>query len=876
MLKITSEYKLAHEFKHSLKIIYSHLKKSPDPDQAFLYFYDFLVNSTAKSTIFELLISFGAVGEILFGLLSQSETLSLFLINNPEYFFWLIENETLSNKKTKEEYYKEVKNLVDSTTNLDKKEYLIRHYRKREYLRIATREIINACHFTEVMEELSNLADALIEISLELAYIRLKKEPTKSGFCVIGLGKLGNRELNFSSDIDLMFVHGDEDKGEFYNKLASQLVSILSTNKEGGFVFRVDTRLRPGGKSYPLSLNLLEYENYYYTFGQPWERLSLVKARCVAGDSRLGEDFMKLIEPFVYPKSVDIEYIKEIRSLMFKIHKSYQSKNCLLPSDIQDLKKGRGGIREIEFIVNYFQLLFGGKYKELKHVSTIEGLKLLFEKGFLKEALELKDIYLFYRRIEHKLQLKQEKQTQLLPCEENEIAFLAATVGLSLGDFVEKYVNYTTFVHSVFKSIFVRDEGLPIFSSPEEIRDFLDEAGVNDGRLISKLIVDTAKKVIAGGTKKDTIQYVFDYAYRLTKDLGLFGRVVEGLNKVDPTYLDVIVKHERLLTLFLKFLAFGYGERFARNAILMDSLISPGRLIVEKLSKEEKERLEFEMALRILSGHYNHEDLKITTEFAHRFINETCNKHDINRTIAVVGYGKLATYELFKGSDLDLVFVCCEDPFAAQMVVVEIIRELKRLYDVDLRLRPFGEKGSLVVDLEYLKKYFHKDASSWEKQAAQRSRVIYSGFGVVEIENVYREFVLKNPPGKKEIWEMFNKIEKNKAKGFDIKSSAGCITNIDFLAQAVCFDSKCIEYSLGTVDLLRKIKQYKLINADGLIDAYLFYFKILNTLRIAGFGTGVGEREVSILEFALGEKGLMDKLNYYRNFVIEQNKRVFV
>lgn len=859
-----------------METLYNHLKSSPDPDKALLFFYDFLINSTAKSTIFELLISFKVVDEILFGIFSQSDTLSSFLINNSEYFFWLIEDETLSNQKNRDSYYSEIKQLLNQTSNLDKKEYLLRHYRKREYLRIATREIINACLFEEIMEELSNLADALIESSVEIAYLRLKKTPKLKGFCVIGLGKLGNRELNFSSDVDLMFVHENEECGEFYNKLASRVVSILSINKEGGFVYRVDTRLRPGGFSYPLSMSLGEYENYYYTFGQPWERLSLVKARPVAGDRNLGDKFLKLIEPFSSPKNIDIEFIKEIRSLMFKIHKNFKTEDCFLPQEIQDIKKGKGGIREIEFILNYFQLIFGAKYRELKHISTTKGLLILYKLGLLNEAKKLIEVYLFYRRIEHKLQLKQEKQTQILPCTKSEIAILAKSLGESPDDFTNRYKKYTKFVHSVFKKVFVERVGLPIFSSHEDLEGYLNEYNVENSTLISKRIIETVKKYTASGIKKESIQEIFDFAFNLTRKLNLFDSVVNGLNKINPTYVNAIAGSKRLLETFIKLLALGYGERIAKNQSLLDTIVSPSKLDFDTPTYREKERIEFEIIIKLISSNYNHEDLKYPTKLAKEYIKNICMRYDLQGSLAVIGYGKLASDELFIGSDLDLVFVCKDEPIKQEKTVIKIIKELKRLYDVDLRLRPFGEKGSLVVDVAFLKNYFDKDASSWEKQAAQKSKVIYSGFGKLEIEILYKDFITNSPPKIDEIWKMFKKIEKNKAKGLDIKSSEGCLTNIEFIVQAICFRRNCIEYSENTLQLLEKIKDFEKIDTSSLREAYIFYFKVLNALRIAKKTSKLDSESAKLVEFILSEEGILNKVEIHRNKVIEINKQVFM
>jgi len=874
-LSITSELKLYLEFKNSIDKVYKHLKSFPEHDKAFLYFHDFLRNSTAKSTIFELIVSFDVVGEILFGLFSQSETLSQFLISNPEYFFYIIGKEALSSTKSRDDFYREAREILDQANKIDKKEYLLRHYRKREYLRIATREIVDACPFEEIMAELSNLADALIDIAIEIAYLRLKREPEKNGFSVIALGKLGNRELNFSSDIDLLFVHESHELSEFYNKLASRVVSVLSTNKEGGFVFRVDTRLRPGGFSYPLSMTPEEYSNYYYTFGQPWERLSLVKARVSGGDKALGEGLLKLLEPFVYPTSIDLNFIKEIRTLMFKIHKNFERSNCFIPDEIQDIKKGKGGIREIEFILNYFQVIFGGKRRELRHISTAKGLELLEERGMLKEGRELARIYLFFRRVEHKLQLRNEKQTQKLPCEREGIEHLSLSLKMGLNDFLEKYKKSTEFVHGVFRSIFIEKSGIPIFSGVDDIEGFLQEYGVKNASSVARGIEDVVRKLTAGGLKREVIQKVFDTSFELTVSFGFFDKVVAGLSKVNPLYIESISGSEKLLELFVKFLFLGYGEKFSRNQALLDAIISPGKLEFSQLTRDEKERIEFEVALKLLSNNYDHRDLKYTTNFAVQYIRSVCGEFDKEKRISVIGYGKLATDELFVGSDLDIVFVCDKKPHEIEGIVVKIVKELKKLYEVDLRLRPYGEKGSLVVELDYLRKYFQFEAATWEKQAAQRSKVVYSGSKKSEIEFVYKSFIFEKPPTKEDIYLMLRKIVQNKGKGLDIKSSWGCLTNIDFLVQAVCFEDGCVEYSKGTLDLIEKIKSFDSTDKGRLNEAYIFFFKLLNILRLARKSSKLSLDELNLLEFLLSERELQKKIESYREFVMELNKRVF-
>jgi len=844
---------------------------------AFSYFEDFVVNSTAKSTIFELISSFEVVGEILFGIFSQSNTLSSYLINNPQKLFWLIENDTLAKTKQKGDFYEEVFNLISKTNNFDRRDYYLRQYRKNEYLRIATREIINATDFKTTMSELSHLASALIEAALFCAKERLKEkyETEEDGFSVIGMGKLGNFELNFSSDIDLLFVHKEESKSEYYNRLSRTLISVLNDNKEGGFVYRVDMRLRPGGKTAALSLTVEEYEDYYSTFGQMWERMALTKAYPVAGDKQLGFEFLKTIKPFVYKKSLDIEYIMEIRSLMFKI-KKYSSKN--LQSDLVshkkvDVKKGVGGIREIEFIVNYFQLVYGGRIIELEHTNTTDALDILQKRNLLEASTAnfLKDAYLFLRRIEHKIQLLNEQQTQNLPTDYDGLKKLAKKLSMDVEGFLSKYNHVTDRVHSVFNDIFIRDRKIPVFGTVDDLEGFLKEHNLNNAEYIAVLIKEVVKKFLAKDVKRAIIEEIFDYSFRFViKDM--FESCVRGLSAVNPTYTILMFEDRKIFDVFLKMLSVGLGGLLAKNQEVFEYFASNVELEFEIFDKSEFEKAELVDTFNLLLKVFDYMP-SVFSRFTTGFINFIAKKYDKNHKLCIVGYGKLATGELFIGSDLDLVFVSLDDAFVHTSEVQKIVKELRNLYDVDLRLRPYGDKGSLVCDVDYLKHYFENSAWGWEKQAAQKSRVIYCGFESGIVEDVYKKFVTSNTPTRGEILDMKKKIERYKGKSDDIKSFYGGINDIEFLVQSVCFEKGCIKTGVSILSLLEMVEDLHLIDTARLKEAYIFYMTLLNVHRLHSNNSILND--VETLEFLTGRAGLKDKIESYRKAVRAEFNRWF-
>jgi glutamate-ammonia-ligase adenylyltransferase len=332
----------------------------------------------------------------------------------------------------------------------------LRRFRKQEMLRIGLRDLLGRADLSETVGELSNLAEVCLQAAYERADAELRgrfgrpvvQEPDDTaipaGFAVIGMGKLGGRELNFSSDIDLMYVYSADGETEgapgpdgsltnrisnhqYFIKLAEKLNAAIGLNTEDGFVFRVDLRLRPEGQRGPLAQSLGGYEIYYESWGQTWERSALIKARPVAGDEAVGREFLARITPFVYRKYLDFGAIVEIREMKQKINRDVEQKG----KTHRDVKLGYGGIREVEFIIQSLQLIYGGRDRGLREKSSLKALHTLAQKGLLtyQEAGDLSKAYTFLRTVEHRLQILNDLQTQTLPAGAAELRALARRTG---------------------------------------------------------------------------------------------------------------------------------------------------------------------------------------------------------------------------------------------------------------------------------------------------------------------------------------------------------------------------------------------------------------------------------------------------------------
>ena len=337
---------------------------------------------------------------------------------------------------------------------------LLRCYRNQEMLRLIWLNHNRMLPMEELVTDISMLADACVSLALDFAYAsqcrlfgtpfsdpKVNKITTQERLIVIALGKLGSNELNLSSDIDLMFAynHNGETKGAtrsipnkiFFTKLTQKLIRIINHVNEQGFVFRVDIRLRPYGDSGPIVMCLAELEQYYQDHGREWERYALLKARIIAGDFVTGKTLLTKLKPFVFKKYLDFSSVSCLRNI-----KDQLTQEVKLKQIDHNIKLGSGGIREIEFIAQSYQIIYGGKDNTLQNNNTIKALSLLQKKKYLppKIASGLYRCYVFLRNLEHAMQAIDDQQTQEYPQD----TLLQQRIALAMG-----YTNTSSLNHSL-------------------------------------------------------------------------------------------------------------------------------------------------------------------------------------------------------------------------------------------------------------------------------------------------------------------------------------------------------------------------------------------------------------------------------------------
>lgn len=408
---------------------------------------------------------------------SGSRFLHSILVRTPRQLEILFRQQGYLETKTRQVKEEELRQTVSRIADADGLAKALRSYKELEYLRIGCRDLAGISPVPEVMLELSDLAAASIQAALDFHWARLITRHgappgigKQMGFVVLGLGKISGDELNFSSDVDLIFLRAPDDGqtagpdivpvAKFYESLAHAVTQSLSEVTEDGFVFRVDLRLRPEGAKGELVPSLANALHYYLGWGRTWERAALMKAVPVAGDHALGKLFLKKMEPFIFRRHLDYSTLEEMREMKLRIETSLRRKPGI------NIKLGQGGIREIEFFVQALQLINGGRNPGVRAASTLKSLELFQETDLLDEETTsaLREAYLFFRKTEHRIQINHQLQTHELPRTEQEQLDLARRMGYredGLRAFFSDLERQRRLVEELFSSLF--------YSSTEEI-----------------------------------------------------------------------------------------------------------------------------------------------------------------------------------------------------------------------------------------------------------------------------------------------------------------------------------------------------------------------------------------------------------------------
>ncbi|MFY9588442.1 MAG: bifunctional [glutamine synthetase] adenylyltransferase/[glutamine synthetase]-adenylyl-L-tyrosine phosphorylase, partial [Actinomycetota bacterium] len=710
--------------------------------------------------------------------LGLSTSLGAFLSRHPEHAEILRDGRALAKPRTR-------KALADAAARAlrgdDDPRLALRVFKRRELLRIACRDLDGGASVEEVGRELSFLADAC----LKAAIISLEEEfPAPSGarFCVLGMGKLGGEELNYASDIDVMFVFTapEEKPGyEWATKIAEGILSRLAATTEEGQAFRVDASLRPEGRDGPLVRSIAAYRSYYDRWAKPWEFQALIKARPVAGDASLGGEFMDLIGPYVYPEKLSPETIREIRGMKARAERVMASRGFAA----REVKRGPGGLRDIEFAVQLLQLVHARRDTSLRTANTLEGLSVLAHGAYVgdEDAADLAGAYRFLRKIEHRLQLAQERQTHTVPADEARRRTLARSMGFrdtpektALEGFEGEWRRIQALVRRIHEKLFYRPL-LERFAqapalNPDAAQERLSALGFRSPGRSLKFLGDLTSGLSRRAQLMRTLLPVMldwmadapdpDLAVSSFRDVAL--RV--GGN---PTALGALRDAPPVVELLCRVLGTSrlLGEYLLHVPEMVHALSEPGTLTRksrEQLLDEAMEHIEWRgdpaardaairrfkrreilrIACRDLAGGATPEDVgrEITylAEAAVRAalvsLEEELPAPGAAR-FAVIGMGKLGGEELNYASDIDVMFVYDAPDertgyaWASQIGEGVLARlaattEEGQAFRVDASLRPEGKDGPLVRSLAAYRSYYERWAQPWEFQALIKARPV--------------------------------------------------------------------------------------------------------------------------------------------------------
>lgn len=887
-------------------LIQESVSETPDPERALKNFKGIL--STAPGFIEEHQQHIEKIAK----LFSFSQFLADYSIKNPARLSAALQN--LYDPVSKQILISEASETYESAVKASP--YMLRHeamrllreIKKNYLLRITIKDICGIIGLNECMTELSILSETITELALNLSYEFLREkfgDLANDTFTIIGLGKLGAGELNYSSDIDIISVYRSGERfssgilthsgvkvnkigsHEYFCRLTETFTNLLSAPTEDGVAYRVDLRLRPNGQKGEISLPLDSYTSYYEAWGRTWERVALIRARPVAGESTLGKKFIQAIEPFVWKRSTDYNDIDEIKSMKRKIDTI---------ADVNDVKRSYGGIREIEFFVHAFQLLYGGERKKLRKGTLTTILQELQNEGFLsaEDAGILAESYLFLRRLEHVLQMKDDLQIHSLPSKPDELEILSKKMNFPHGQ--------QFFSELKLRRLKVRDMYASLLGGQEtqyEVMAFLE------GELTDSATMDYLS--FKGFKNRDS-------AVRNVKTLHehmSFGKTLRErtlLRKIIPFFFEQILKSpnkDRALTMLVTFLdKIGMHESYIdllsqrkdTREILITTFSTSTYFTRVLLSLENLEgifeypdiRMDFKaMQERLLNmlthapepinavrDFKNIEELKCGFLFmkgitdVYRFshllstladtIIRAILKHLHSETnFAVIGLGGFGAKELNIGSDLDLVFVSQKEKHPLPGISVgagetakELIRFLSEYtargiaYKVDMRLRPDGSRGILVNDIDGYRNYYLKSAQLWEIQSLLRARSIAGDKNLLKaFQHLRRKVVTQR--GKEitssEVQDMRKRIISELSKepsGYDLKLGPGGIKEIEFLVQYLQskYGGRVPELITGsTVTAIKRLTTYGILDRDTggrLLNAHKFMRTIDTFLRL--------------------------------------------
>ena len=753
----------------------------------------------------------------------------------------------------------------------------LRRWKRRELVRVAARDLLGVADLPAVGRELAALAEVCLRAALDIVDSDL-------AVTVVGMGKLGGCELNYASDVDVLFVHeGDADAAE---RTAREVLSTMSAPTPDGIVFRTDANLRPEGRSGPLSRTLDSYEAYWERWAQTWEFQALIKARPVGGDVELGQRFLDAARPHVWPERLDPDGVREVRAMKARAESETARKGLTE----RELKRGRGGIRDIEFAVQLLQLVHGRHDESVRSANTLDALASLAAADYVEraDAEELDGAYRYLRTVEHRLQLWDEQQTHTLPNDQAARSRIARVLGYrdrgdeaAVKQFDADHRAQQARVRSIHERLFFA----PLLDTlagagplpPEAVEERLTAFGFVDvGSTRAAL-----RELAAGLTRRSKLMQqllpvILEWLSAAPDpDLGLLQlrRLAEGPARsasLATTFRDAPGAAERACRLLGSGRVLGDGLR--RQPEFVEVLGDDAAMAREKTRADLVEEAFGTLGWRGTTGQ-RREGLRrfkrrellwiagrdvlgfATVEVGGRELAglaEACVEAALRmlepaRPFAVIGMGRFGGGELSYASDIDVLFVydgeTPADFAVAERTAEALMREIGattaegQTFRIDADLRPEGKQGPLARSIGGYRAYYERWAQTWEFQALLKARPVAGDPELgARFMALVEPFVYRDPFSEddvREVRRMKARIERERIPpgedpAFHLKLGRGSLSDIEFTLQLLqlVYGASHLEVRVtSTIDALHRLRDADLLDEDdagALEESYRF------------------------------------------------------
>ena len=828
------------------------LAESPDPDQA-LNLLERLV-SLHDDELLAVFTRHKPLLHYILAIFGYSCWLGEALIHNAEIIHSLGREKNLERSLAREDFRGNFSRFRSRSMETDVA-LLLARFRKREYVRITLRDVLGIATLAETTAEISALSDVLIEEALREAESRMQKRYgppqyqdangrlTNAGFSVLSLGKLGGNELNYSSDVDLLYLYADTESSslslrEYFVRQAQLLTEILSCVTHEGPVFRIDLRLRPQGSEGEPAVGLKAALNYYAHVAHDWERQALIKVRYSAGDLELAREFIRGVQPFIYTEEVNFEALETAVNTRSKIgaHRQRRAAVRREPGTL-NLKLDRGGIRDIEFLVQCLQRVYGGAETWLRSGGTLFSLQKLHDKGHIssQDFHELTVAYEFLRRVEHRLQMQRGQQLHQLPSSSDEMQVLCRAVGQAAnagvqnlsdgkafpGHLKSRMASVAQIYDCVIHSQKEKSKSEPSHRTPSpavalhelSFSQLLQRIS-QDSPVLEKIVASSGPGLHARRSLHRFLSSAITSPERYSALLENPQAVQQAVALFETSeYLtDLLVRHPDAIRVLNRIP--DSSTRVLPDTYTPDpfaGLSAPdGAEVLAELRQIYRTSVFASAAQDVLAVRSVYESLLETTLISDAVIACALRVAGGQHSLAVFALGRLGTCEFDISSDADLLFVRApeigEDVARGQaeklLHALSAYTKEGTVFAVDPRLRPHGGQGELVVTPAQLAKYLAEEAQPWEALTYTKLRFIAGREDVAaEVLPLTRERITQLASGKtfiRAVAEMRTKVEKSNRHARSFKLAAGGFYDIDFLVSLLVL--KHSKFAPGNTD----------------------------------------------------------------------------